>query len=542
MLASWRDVQGGTDMTATTVEHGESSSKGLKAGALGLVATTVIAVASTAPGYSLAAGIGGINEAVGVKAPFIMLFAFIPMGCIAAAFFYLNRADADCGTTFAWGTRAFGPSAGWLGSWGLIVADLLIMPNLAGISGRYLLLLFGAENAADNFVWQTMIGVAFIIAMCWICWKGIELSARTQVIMLTAELVILVIFAVVAIGRAFGGVTKTVDGVTYESVTPSLSWLLPTDLSSSALTAGLVLAVFAYWGWDTAVSVNEECEDANRTPGTAAVLSVFILLAIYIVTSFGTQAFLGPEFVVANSDDAVSAVGKEALGSFFDKFLIISVLTSAAASCQTTILPATRSMLSMGSHGAAPPILARIDRKRLTPDVATFLFGAVSVVWYVGLVLIAQNTSTDAYGASIAAVGLAIAFYYGISGYACVWYYRGYLTKSLKNFVLIGVLPLVGAIILTYVFVKTILDAADAAYWGELDEATGEYVGGTLFGLGTVLVIGTILLVLGIPLMLWCRKRFPGFWRIKPDPAATIPDPSGDGGTAAPLGTYLKGK
>jgi amino acid transporter len=528
---------------SSTLEDDQVASKGLKAGALGLVATTVIAVASTAPGYSLAAGIGGINDAVGPKAPFIMLFAFVPMGCIAAAFYYMNRADADCGTTFAWGTRAFGPSTGWLGSWGLIIADLLIMPNLAGISGRYLLLLFGLEDAADNFVWQTMIGVVFIIAMCWICWKGIELSARTQVIMLSLELVTLVIFAVVAIARSFGGVTKTIDGVEYNSLKPSLSWLLPTDISASAITAGLVLAVFAYWGWDTAVSVNEECEDSNRIPGIAAVLSVFVLLAIYLITSFGTQAFLGPEFVVANSDDAVSAVGKEALGSFFDKFLIISVLTSAAASCQTTILPATRSMLSMGSHGAAPKILARIDPKRLTPDFATWLFGAISIVWYVGLVLIAQNTSTDAYSASIAAVGLAIAFYYGLSGFACVWYYRRYLTKSAKNFVLIGVLPLLGSLILTYVFIKTIIDASKASYSEVLDEATGAVIdSGKLLGVGTVLFIGTILLVLGVPLMLWCRANYPNFWKIKPDPIDTIPDPNGDQGPALPLGTYVKGK
>lgn len=531
----------------TVIDEGHSGSaasdKGLKAGALGLLATTVIAVASTAPGYSLAAGIGGINEAVGVKAPFIMLFAFVPMGCIAAAFFYLNKADADCGTTFAWGTRAFGPSAGWLGSWGLIVADLLIMPNLAGISGRYFLLFFGvSDETADNPYLQTGLGVVFILAMCWICWRGIELSARTQVIMLSLELVTLAVFAIVAMARAFGGVTRTIDGVTYSSVTPSLSWLIPSGISTSAVVAGLVLAVFAYWGWDTAVSVNEECSDANRTPGIAAVLSTFILLAIYIITAFGTQAFLGPEFVVANSDDAVSAVGKEALGSFLDKFLIISVLTSAAASCQTTILPATRSMLSMGSHGAAPKILARIDRSKLTPDFSTWLFGAIAVVWYLLLVVISRNTSIDAYGASIAAVGLAIAFYYGITGYACVWYYRKHLTRSLKNFFLVGVLPFIGASILAFVFVKTLIDAAPADYWGTLDEVTGEYVGGTLLGVGVVLFIGTVLLVAGIPLMLWCRRRFPEFWRNTPDPVDTIGDPAGTPPTAAPLGTYKKGE
>ena len=152
---------------STAVQQPSMADKGLKGGSLGLVAVIVIGVASTAPGYSLAAGIGGIADAAGVKAPFIMLFAFVPMGCIAAAFYYLNKADPDCGTNFTWGVRAFGPRAGWISGWGCIVADLVIMPNLAGISGQYLVLLF-SEKLAQNIYLTTAIGMMFIVAMCWI--------------------------------------------------------------------------------------------------------------------------------------------------------------------------------------------------------------------------------------------------------------------------------------------------------------------------------------------------------------------------------------
>ena len=519
---------------ATSVAESSVASKGLKGGSLGLVAVIVIGVASTAPGYSLAAGIGGISGEVGVKAPFIMLFAFVPMGCIAAAFFYLNKADPDCGTNFTWGVRAFGPKVGWISGWGCIVADLLIMPNLAGISGKYLILLFD-EKTSDNIYLQTAIGMLFIVAMCWICWKGIELSARSQVLLLGTELLVLAVFAVVALAKAFAGTTKvaTVDGAekVYRSVRPSLSWLSPSGISSSAIIAGLVVAVFAYWGWDTCVSVNEETEDASRTPGIAAVLSTFILLAIYLLTSYGTVALLGPEFVTDNSEDAIYAAGTVALPSIFAKFLVIAILTSAAASCQTTILPATRTMLSMGAHGAAPPSLARINRRQLTPDVSTWLFGIVSIIWYLVLVVVSHNTSTDAYSASIAAVGMAIALYYGVSGFSCVWYYRRHLFRSAKNFFLIGVLPTIGGLILIGVFVKTIIDAAARDY---TDPPS------TLFGLGTVLVIGTVLLVLGVPLMLWCNVKYPAFFRYRADPVTSVPDPDGTHTLAEPLGTFVK--
>jgi len=207
-------------MAETLVAEGGVASKGLKGGSLGLVAVIVIGVASTAPGYSLAASIGFVTGEVGSKAPFIMLFAFVPMACIAAAFYYLNKADPDCGTNFTWGVRAFGPKAGWIAGWGCIVADLVIMPNLAGVSGQYLVLLFD-EKAADNIYLTTAIGILFIAAMTWICWKGIELSARSQVLLLGTELVVLAAFAVIAIMKSAGdGISRTVDGVTYHSMHP----------------------------------------------------------------------------------------------------------------------------------------------------------------------------------------------------------------------------------------------------------------------------------------------------------------------------------
>src|SRR5690242_20705781 len=98
-------------MTATVetgpAAHGSGSGdKGLKGGALGLVGSVVVGIASTAPAYSLAASLGYVvltangDGIVGVKAPLIMVVAFIPMYLIAVAYAELNKAIPDCGTTF----------------------------------------------------------------------------------------------------------------------------------------------------------------------------------------------------------------------------------------------------------------------------------------------------------------------------------------------------------------------------------------------------------------------------------------------------------
>jgi len=181
--------------------HGE---KGLKSDAISYASNIVIGVASTAPGYSLAASLGFVVAAVGLASPAVMWVSFIPMLLVATSYYYLNRADPDCGTTFSWGTKAFGPWVGWIAGWGIIVADVIVMANLAQIAGQYTYLLFGWDAAASNTYAVLGIGVAWIVVMTWICYVGIEVSAKTQWFLLAAELVTLVLFSVVALVRVYG--------------------------------------------------------------------------------------------------------------------------------------------------------------------------------------------------------------------------------------------------------------------------------------------------------------------------------------------------
>ena len=83
--------------------------KGLAPARLGIWGSTVIGLASTAPVYSLVATLGFVVLAVGAQAPIAFIVAFIPMLFIAFAYRELNRDVPDCGTTFTWATKAFGP-------------------------------------------------------------------------------------------------------------------------------------------------------------------------------------------------------------------------------------------------------------------------------------------------------------------------------------------------------------------------------------------------------------------------------------------------
>jgi hypothetical protein len=97
------------------VRSPEVTEHGLKGNAIGFGDALIIGIASTAPAYSLAAVIGLVVVTIGVQAPAVLLASFTPMFFVATAFYYMNRADQDCGTTFSRVTRDKVPRAGWIG-------------------------------------------------------------------------------------------------------------------------------------------------------------------------------------------------------------------------------------------------------------------------------------------------------------------------------------------------------------------------------------------------------------------------------------------
>ena len=270
-----------------------------------------------------------------------------------------------------------------------------------------------------------LVGVLWIVAMTYICYRGIEVSANFQKALLSIELVMLLVLSVVALVKVYNGHPG--------SIHPSITWFNPFKISDfSAFTAGVMLMVFIYWGWDTAVAVNEETKDKTKTPGRAAIISTFILLVTYALVIISIQAFAGVGTKgngLGNPDnfgDVLSVQGNaifggSGIGPFFLRLLFLMILSSAAASTQTTILPTARTTLSMAAYKALPTAFAKIHPRHLTPTVSTITMGGISIVLYAVMNYLSAGTViADA----VTGIGLCIAFYYGLTGFACAWYYR----------------------------------------------------------------------------------------------------------------------
>jgi amino acid transporter len=393
---------------------------------------------------------------------------------------------------------------------------VIVMANMVEIAGAYSFRFVGdlgwhsLADLAHSRLWSTVAGVFWILIMTYVCYRGIEVSARLLYSLLSTQIVALIAFSTVALAKTY------THGAQDFSLHPSASWFWPGGLDFGTNTAPAVLmAIFMYWGWDTAVACNEESRDPSRTPGRAGVISTFLLLATYALVTVSAVAFagIGTEGIglgnPRNSKDIFASIGPGlfcdgVLGKVAVLLLTASILTSAAASTQTTILKTARTTLSMGAYKALPDSFAKTHHRYLTPTTSTVAVGVLSVLFYLLCALISENLLA----ALIGSVGLMIAFYYGLTGFACAWYYRSTLTGSVRHFVMRGVVPLLGGVGLLIVLIYGLIHYAKPEW---LTDDEGHNI--TILGFGAVAAVGIGALVLGLILMVVWRAIAPGFFR-----------------------------
>ncbi|WP_115685620.1 APC family permease [Corynebacterium senegalense] len=500
----------------STTTSTTTSSKGLRAGSVGLIGAVVIGISCIAPTYTLTSGLGPTISAVGQHVPAILILGFIPMLLVAFAYRELNTAVPDSGTSFTWATKAFGPYVGWMGGWGLITATILVLSNLAAVAVDFFYLLLaqllrnpGIAEWTSNLWINIPTTFVFIAIAAWISYRGMDSTKNLQYVLVALQIAAVVVFDVVALRRAYSG-----EGFDF---TPfSLSWFNPLDIGGfSMVAAGISLSIFMFWGWDVTLTMNEETKDSERTPGRAATITVLVIIALYILTAVSIVVWAGtgetglgagnPD----NQESIFAALSYPVLGPIAI-LIYIAVLASSFASLQSTMVGPARTLLAMGHYRALPPVFAKISPRYLTPNTATVASAVAAGVFYAVTRLISENALWD----TITALGLMICFYYGITAVACIWYFRDDLFSSPRNILFRFLCPALGGGFLLLMFGVTAYDSLDPSYGS----------GSSILGVGAVFVLGMGVLGLGLALMLFTRVAHPAFFRGETLPRITSAD------------------
>ncbi|MDL9944503.1 APC family permease [Gordonia sp. ABSL11-1] len=479
--------------------------KGLASGKVGTFAGAVLGISCVAPGYTLTASIGLIVAAVGLKMPAIFIAGFIPMFLTAYAYRELNSRAPDCGASFTWSTKAFGPYVGWMCGWGMVLATIIVLSNLAAIAVEFCYLFIarvfnspGIADLADNKAINIVTTLAFIAVATYISGRGITTSERVQYILVGFQMIVLVAFAIAAI-------VESVNGDAPAGLSFSLDWFNPfTGLALGAFVIGVTGSIFAFWGWDTCLTLGEESKDPTKVPGRAGLLCVISILLTYLLVAVAVMMYAGVgDTGIGLGNDKISenvfgALAYPVMGSWAGPLLFLAILASSAASLQTTFLPAARTMLAMGAYGAFPRRLASVHPRYLVPTYSTVLAGVVTGAFYTIVSLLSEHTLLD----TIAALGIMICWYYGITAFACVWFFRRELFTSVRNAVFKFLFPLLGGLMLATVFVISVRESMNP------DNGSGA----SIFGIGLVFYMGFGLLGLGVILMFVMRAVSPEFF------------------------------
>ena len=419
-----------------------SSEHSLRAGVLGLFDSVIMGVAGVAPGYSIAASTAVLFGAVALGAAAALLYCGIAMFGIVFAFSYLGRVETNAGASYSWVRRALHPALGYMSGWALVVSALIFMVAATVPAGANILGLFSSA-AANNTTDVTLVGAVFFLLMVAAVALGVTITVTVQIVMSIIELVLLVLFAVLALLHS------------HHVQTFSWHWFSPSIFhGTSGFVAGALVAAFYYWGWDVTANLNEETKSAKRTPGLGAIIGVLVVFVLFEVFTIATNLVLTSSQVSNNPADVLSVLGQQVWRGTGGKFIVLAVVLSTIATLETTLIQVTRTLFAMGRDNTLPKKLGTVHPRYKTPLVATGVVTVLSLGLFVGSQFIGSigKILADA----INAIGLQICIYYSLAGFAVVVLYRRQIMKSVSNFVFMGLWPLIGAIFMAYLFVKSI--------------------------------------------------------------------------------------
>ncbi|MFJ7334158.1 APC family permease [Streptomyces sp. NPDC101110] len=453
-----------------------SRGRGLQANALSTFDTVVMAVAGSAPAYSLAATTAVLVGAVGLASPAALLYCAIPMLGIALAFSYLGRIDVNAGASYSWVGRTLHPFLGFISGWALVISATIFMVAGSLPAGSMTLALFD-ESLAANTALSTLVGAAWFVIMLCVVLGGARLTVRAQLIMSGVELVILALFAILALFHT--GNARAFDW----------SWLGFSHFDGVAgFASGALIAAFYYWGWDVTSNLSEETRNSRRTTGLAGLIGVGVVFLLFEVFTVAVNVILSSKQIEENDANVLAVLGEEIWPGWGGKLLIVAVMLSTIATLETTLIQVTRSLFAMGRDRTMPSALGRVHRRWNTPWVAIVVVGSVALAMFVASN--ALGSVGDILSDAVSAIGLQIAVYYGLAGLAVVVAYRKTLLRSPANFLFGGLWPLCGALFMFWVFVESL---------GELS--------------GTAISIGIGGLVVGLLPMLWYWRQGSDYYR-----------------------------
>jgi amino acid transporter len=423
----------------------------LKPDAIGLAQATTIGMATSAPAATVAITLALIASTTAYSGGLLILISAIPMLIIANAYRRLNLWSANCGASFEWVGRSINPYLGFITGWLMIVTYIVGTVSSVIVLGPNVLAVTGGAAAGTG----ASVGIAcgVVLVMLVLAVIGIRISARAQLGMAVFEYVILV-------GTAIAGLVWVLSHHAGSYPITSGWFTLSGVGGHSDITAGLLIIVFMYGGWDGTLYVNEEVEHRRVYPGRAAVIAVAILAVMYTLVQVGLQGVVSPAKLQANGGSALVYVANVMGGATLARFMAAAIALGVIASTGVGVILGARIVYGMATYRALPGFLAGVSRRYSTPVASSVVVG-VLIAALSSVYLLATSVQAG-FNDVIAITAQLASTFYMLTTLAALTYYRRRILASWRDAIVVGVLPLGAAGYLGYILYKSISSAWDS--------------------------------------------------------------------------------
>ncbi|RAG82323.1 APC family permease [Streptacidiphilus pinicola] len=417
---------------------------GLKADVLGTFDTIVMAIAGSAPAYSLAASTVALLAAAGLFSPAALLWCAIPMLGIAWAFNYLGRLDVNAGASYSWVGRALHPALGFAAGWSLVVSALIFMVAGSLPAGQYTLSLFSASLAGNT--WACVgVGAFVFLVMALLVLLGARITAHAQWIMTGIEVLILAGF----------GIAALIHGGSAAHFQWSWLWGFGHFGGFSGFAGAALVAAFYFWGWDVTANLSEETTDSKKNSGMGGLLGVAAVFALFEIVTIAVNMMVSQKDI-AGGAPFLNTLGEAVWPGAGGKIMVLAVVLSTVATLETTLIQISRSLFAMGRDKTLPAVFGKTHARWQTPYVALGVIVVISLGLFVASS--ALGSVTKILGDAVAAIGLQICVYYALAGIAVVVAYRKVAFKSLRNLIFVAVWPGAGAVFMGFLFIENCMN------------------------------------------------------------------------------------
>src|SRR3954468_6787267 len=432
----------------------QAASPRLRRNAVGLTGAVIMSAAIMGPAVSTFFNPQFSTPFSGESTPFVYLVCLIVILIAASGIVEMAREFPSAGAFYTYVTRGIGPRAGFVTGGLMFVAYALLPPAEVGLIGSYLQSTFRAEFDV-NIPWW-LIGLVPAGLMVFLGFEGIRSSLRTALLLFTVEVCIVVLLAVIVVGKGGHG------GLTLHPLTPGAS---PNGFSG--LTTGFVFAALSFVGFEAATTLADETREPRRIVPRAVLLSVAGVGLLYVFCIWAEVIGLGAEKTNALDGSATPWNDLAATYASWMKWPgIVASVSSMFAGMINSSNGIVRIPNTMGREGLLPRTFAFIHPKHLTPSHAVFATGAFAVVLALLVGTVSGGLGDPLGGANVYGylgflLTLGILPVYVLTNVAAARYFAA---SGRFHLVRHGILPLSGAALMVALLVGQIVEQTVAPY------------------------------------------------------------------------------